>query len=148
MDAYVDAPAAVVERVIELDLSPEDLWAAVCDPTSWLADEGSLTIAPGGQGTLVDDGVVRRAVVEEVDAGRRLAFRWWSEGGDGTDESRVELTIATTPVTSVLTVRETRVAPVRASAVASAAVRSGTRWEVRLACLAFVFALAPALVRV
>jgi uncharacterized protein YndB with AHSA1/START domain len=146
MDAHVDAPPAVVERAIELDLSTEELWAAVCDPASWLSDEGSLTISPGGEGTLVDEGIVRRAVVEEVEAGRRLVFRWWRDGGDRSDESRVELTIAAMPTTSVLTVRETRPAVVRASAAAPAP--SAVRWEVRLTCLGLLFAVVPALARV
>ena len=144
MDAHVDAPPAVVERAVELDLGTEELWAAVCEPASWLADAGSLTIVPGGGGLLVDDGVVRRAVVEEVDAGRRLVFRWWREDGDGSDESHVELTVASAPRSSVLTVRETRLAPAGARASASAAT-SAVRWEVRLTCLGLLFAVVPAL---
>jgi uncharacterized protein YndB with AHSA1/START domain len=144
MDAYVDAPLAVVEREIELDLTPEELWAAVCDPSSWLADEGSLEIAPGAEGRLVDDGIARRTVVEEVEVGRRVVLRWWDERGDRSDESRVELAVVPRQGSTVLTVRETRLAPTISAAAATTAVR----WEVRLVCLAFVFALVPALARV
>jgi uncharacterized protein YndB with AHSA1/START domain len=143
------APPAVVERELALDLTPDELWAAVCDPTSWLADEGSLTIEPGGEGRLVDDGIARRAVVEEVETGRRLVFRWWEDGGDRSDESRVELTVVPRQGSSVLTIRETHpAATVTAATVATTAVSTALRWEVRITCLAFVFALVPALARV
>jgi uncharacterized protein YndB with AHSA1/START domain len=148
MDAHVEAPSAVVEREIELDLTPAELWAAVCDPTSWLADEGSLAIVPGGEGRLVDDGVARRALVEEVEPGRRLVFRWWDEHGDRSDESRVELTVLSAPISSVLTIRETRPATTPRATASTVAASTSLRWELRLTCLAFVFALVPALARV
>ena len=138
--------AEVVERRIELDAAPEDVWAAVCEPTSWLADEGELDLRPGGEGRLVDDGVARQVAVETVEDGRRLVFRWWEEDGGDAGGSRVEVTVVPLAGPTVVMVREVRLtAPVQASATSRRARASAAlRWEVRLACLAFV--RAPALV--
>jgi uncharacterized protein YndB with AHSA1/START domain len=49
-----------------------------------------LDVAPGGGGIFRwGDGDTRVATVEEVEEGRRYAFRWATE--DGGDASRVEL---------------------------------------------------------
>jgi uncharacterized protein YndB with AHSA1/START domain len=119
-----------VERQVELDASPDDVWNAVCAPETWLADAGSIDVRPGGDGVLVDDGVARRVVVETVEEGRRLVYRWWRDG-EG-DASRVEITLMPGAGPTRLVVRETRLAG--ANAMASAA----HRWELRLTCLAFL----------
>jgi uncharacterized protein YndB with AHSA1/START domain len=129
---------ATVERQVELDASPEEVWRAVCEPAGWLADEGTLDVRPGGEGRLVDDGVARRALVERVEAAgeqRRLVYRWWDEHGGGAGASRVEITVVPSGGPTRVIVRET---PVATAAVHSLrgvpAVRS--RWELRLLCLA------------
>ncbi|MDQ1424896.1 MAG: hypothetical protein QOD72_2394 [Acidimicrobiaceae bacterium] len=123
-----------VERQIELDASPESVWDAVCAPETWLADEGSLDIRPGGDGVLTDDGVTRRVVVETVVVGRRLVYRWWRD--DEGDASRVEITVVAGGGPTRLVVRETRLAG------PTARLSAAHRWEVRLTCLAFLGALA------
>jgi uncharacterized protein YndB with AHSA1/START domain len=123
-----------IERDVELDASPDDVWDTVCRPETWLADEGAVDIRPGGRGVLTDDGVVRRVVVETVDEGHRLVYRWWRD--DERDASRVEITVLPGRGPTRLVVRETRLAG--APAVASVA----RRWELRLTCLAFLGALA------
>jgi uncharacterized protein YndB with AHSA1/START domain len=128
-----------VQRQIELDASPDEVWEAVRQPDTWLADEGTVDVAPGGTGRLVDDGVARRVVVETVDEGSRVVFRWWDEDDEG-DASRVEITVVPSAGPTRLTVRETRLVPVARASVATprAWSRAGLRWEVRLACLAFL----------
>ena len=48
---------------------------------------------------------MRRIQVDEVDAGRRLAYRWWTTDDDATS---VELVVVPQPNGSRLTVIETR----------------------------------------
>jgi len=123
-----------IERHVELDASPDAVWDAVCAPDTWLADEGRLDVRPGGDGVLTDDGVVRRVVVETVEEGRRLVYRWWRD--DEGEASRVEITVVPGGGPTRLVVRETHLAgPV-------AAMTAAGRWELRLTCLAFLGALA------
>jgi uncharacterized protein YndB with AHSA1/START domain len=123
-----------VERQVELDASPDDVWDAVCAPETWLADAGSIDVRPGGDGVLVDDGVARRVVVETVEAGRRLVYRWWRD--DEGETSRVEITVVPGGGPTRLVVRETRLAG------ATAMMSTAHRWELRLTCLAFLGAFA------
>jgi uncharacterized protein YndB with AHSA1/START domain len=130
-----------VERQVELDAPADEVWDAVCQPASWLADEGELELRPGGEGRLVEDGVARRAVVETVEHGdeqRRLVYRWWDEhGGDGGPASRVEITVLPSAGSTRVIIREAPiVGPVACSRRAVPALES--RWELRLLCLALL----------
>ena len=136
-----------VERQIELEASPEEVWQLVCEPESWLADAGSVDLRPGGTGRLVDEGVARRVEVETVDEGARVVFRWWDEDHGEDGASRVEITAPLRPGLgrpstgpTSLAIRETLLLPVaRASSRGPRAwACAGLRWEVRLACLAFL----------
>ena len=79
-DVTPDQTAFRVETVFDAD--PSDVWRALTDPESmgeWLGRPVELTLEPGAEGTIGDDGdeaVV--LVVEEVDDQRRLVFRWAS----------------------------------------------------------------------
>ncbi len=68
----------------------EEVWAALSDSArleEWFANEVELDLRPGGRGRFRwDDGETREAFVDEVDLGRRLAFRWSEPGGE---DSRV-----------------------------------------------------------
>ena len=130
----------VVERQIELEASPEEVWQLVCEPESWLADAGSVDLRPGGSGRLVDDGVARRVEVETVDEGARVVFRWWDEDHGEDGASRVEITVRPSTGPTALAIRETLLLPVARASVRGpkALARAGLRWEVRLACLAFL----------
>jgi uncharacterized protein YndB with AHSA1/START domain len=136
----------MVERHIDLDAAPDDVWAAICDPSAWLADEGTLPLEAGGVGHLVEDGRSRTAVVEEVEDGRRLVYRWWDD--DGSDVSRVEITLVGTDTgtgTRVV-VRESALAPSAARASAASVPRRERAWDLRLLCLALLrLSPAPAL---
>lgn len=74
-----------VTRDVVLDLSVEEVWQLLTDPdelAAWFAAPLALDLRPGGVAAFADGGTVRRAVVDEVVEGRRLAFTW--DDGDGT----------------------------------------------------------------
>ena len=81
----MDAPATV-ERTVELDAPTDVVWAALTEDellSDWFGGPASLDPVPGGSGRFeTDDGTVRRARVDEVDPGRRLSWRWWTDGDD------------------------------------------------------------------
>ena len=140
-----------VTREIELDVEPEELWRLVTEGEElgrWLADEAELEPVVGGQGRFVEDDRVRRAVVDEVEDGRRLAFRWWDEDEGEAGASRVVITLVPSGDTTRLVVHEMlAVASASASVVASAAGSAtgpavpSLRWDVRLGCLGMLLAL-------
>ena len=78
--------------------------------------------------------------VATVDEGARVVFRWWDEdlGEDGA--SRVEITVRPSTGPTALAIRETLLLPVARASVRGpkAWSRAALRWEVRLACLAFL----------
>lgn len=130
----------VVERTVELDASPDDVWRALTDPdelAAWFGPEAELDAQPGGRGRFVDDdGLVRRAVVDQVRPGEELVLRWWPEGDDATGASVVTFVVAPTNGGSRLIVTE-RLAAVAARAVTdrameAAAAAAGTAWMWRL----------------
>ena len=95
------------EREIVLDAPPEEVWEALTDPEQleeWFANDVEFDLERGGVFRW-DDGEVRHAVVEEVDAERRLAIRWWDP--DGPEESEVTFTLVAIPAGTRLVVTET-----------------------------------------
>jgi uncharacterized protein YndB with AHSA1/START domain len=120
-----------VTRSVELEADAAEVWAAVCEPGGWLADDGDLDVREGGEGRLVEDGVARRAVVESVVDGEHLVYRWWSEDGDGGDTSRVEIRVLPAGPTTLVTVRETHLG----ARLPMATNCAPDRWPVRLAWL-------------
>ena len=75
-----------VEREVVVAADPEEVWECLTDPdelSRWFGAEVWGDFEPGGTAVFrEDDGTIRRAVVEEAEGPRRLAFRWWPEGGD------------------------------------------------------------------
>lgn len=68
-----------VTREVLLPLDADEAWETVTELEEWLVDDADLDLAPGEQGTLtLPDGEERRAVVEEVEPGERIAFWWWT----------------------------------------------------------------------
>ncbi|MGD9755679.1 MAG: SRPBCC domain-containing protein [Acidimicrobiia bacterium] len=115
-----------MEKIQEFPVPTDELWDAIADADqlgAWLGDELEVDLRPGGQGRLVDDGEVRRLVVEEVTPGERLSFTWWPETPDGAGPpTTVELVVEPAPAGSRLIVRER--APL------------STRWSMHLHALA------------
>jgi uncharacterized protein YndB with AHSA1/START domain len=131
-------PDRVVEREIELDAGLEEVWAALSDPEElgrWIADDVELDIVPGGSGWMVEDGRVRRVVVDEVVPDHGLTLRWWDEEGGSSTASQVVLTVLPAGGGTRLVVRETALVP-------AARLAGGSRWDIRVGCLAFLLALA------
>ena len=96
-----------VEREILLDAPPEEVWEALTEPEQleeWFANDVDFDLDRGGVFRW-DDGEERHAVVEEVDAGRRLAIRWWDPAGP--EESEVTFTIEQVDAGTRLVVTET-----------------------------------------
>jgi uncharacterized protein YndB with AHSA1/START domain len=73
-----------VTREIEFEATPEEVWSAITEPEQleqWFANEVELDARPGGHAAFRwDNGEERTAVVDEVDAVRRLGLRW-DDGG-------------------------------------------------------------------
>lgn len=92
-----------VRREITVPAPVEEVWSALTEPErleTWFANDVALELEPGGTGTFRwDDGEERRAVVEEVDPERRLAFSW--------DESRVEIELVEVEAGTRVLVTET-----------------------------------------
>jgi uncharacterized protein YndB with AHSA1/START domain len=129
----------VVERSVDLDASPDDVWRALTEPdelASWFGPEAELDVQPGGRGRFVDDdGRVRRAVVDQVHAGERLVLRWWPEGDDSGAGASV-VTFVVTPTGSgsrlIVTERLAAVAGPSTASVRAAADAARTAWMWRL----------------
>lgn len=121
-----------VERVQDFPVPAAALWSAVSDAEQlalWLGDGLELDVRPGGTGRVVEDGEVRRVVVEDVVDGERLAFTWWAEHAD---ERRPGSTLAGPPTCVELLVQATATGSrliVRESAPHS------TRWALHLCVL-------------
>lgn len=101
-----------IERVEDLDASPEELWDAVgtaAGLAAWLGDEVEVDLRPGGTGFVRDDGELRVVLVDEVEPGRRLGFTWWP-WQDRAERSYVELEVLPRATGSRLVIRETRLA--------------------------------------
>lgn len=89
------APGAV-RRERELPVGTPDAWELLRDADGlrrWLADDVDLEVQPGRSGTLRDGDERRSVVVEEVEPGRRVALRWWTDGDDEAEGALVDLTI-------------------------------------------------------
>jgi uncharacterized protein YndB with AHSA1/START domain len=143
----------MVERQIDLDAPPEEVWDAVSSPETWLADSGELPLEPGAVGHLVEDGRGRTAVVEEVEDGRRLVYRWWDDdappvlevvsGPDGPGSvggpagaSRVEITLVGVDGGTRVVVREWAIAPTLDARGVVVPV-DGLGWDRRFTWLSF-----------
>jgi uncharacterized protein YndB with AHSA1/START domain len=97
----------VVEREVVVPAPPAEVWPALTEAEEisvWFGAEAQLDVHPGGRGLFRwPDGSERRAVVEEVEPERRLAFRWlpFQQTGEGAiitvPSTRVEITLEAVP---------------------------------------------------
>jgi uncharacterized protein YndB with AHSA1/START domain len=136
-----------VERSVDLDVSPDTLWRAITDAdelATWFAPEAELDPAPGGRGRFVDDdGVARRAVVEEIDPGHRLVLRWWPDADGPAAASVVTLVVSPQSGGARLVVTEQLAASARAD-LGALAESARTAWAWRLDLLLLRVAAAVA----
>ncbi len=69
-----------IERTLELDASPDDVWRALTDPTElsgWFGDSAKLNLHVGGEGWFGWEAHGKFSVrVEEWDPPKRFAWRW------------------------------------------------------------------------
>jgi uncharacterized protein YndB with AHSA1/START domain len=101
-----------VERSVELDARPDEVWPSLIDPDQlegWLGDQVEIDMQPGGCGHVVDDDGVRREVlVTAVEPGRRVAWHWWADGGE---LSSVEISLVPLPTGTRVDVVELATGP-------------------------------------
>jgi uncharacterized protein YndB with AHSA1/START domain len=130
-----------IEREVTLPVELEEAWELLTRPENlpgWLGAEVELDSTPGRPGRVVDhDGTVRRLITDTVDPGRRIAWRWWSDG-DPDEVSHVEISLAPAEQgTSVRVVELVRAAPM-------AQARAGDAWSHRLLHLEALLLVAAA----
>ena len=116
---------ADVTREIELPATPDEIWEQVAASDrlgDWLDADVEIEVRPGGAGTFrFADGEVRRAMVRDVEPGRRLAFTWWPLTGERMGRATtVTITIEPSNEGSRLRLVESQTAHARAAAYAGA----------------------------
>jgi uncharacterized protein YndB with AHSA1/START domain len=113
----IDGP---VEREVELEAPPEDVWEELTDAErlgAWLGAGVDLEVEPGGTGTVsFPGGETRRARVVDVEEGRRVSFLWWRVAPEVGPPTHVTITIERLGAGSRLRVREAPSARARAAA--------------------------------
>jgi uncharacterized protein YndB with AHSA1/START domain len=114
-----------VTREIELPATPDEIWELVAESDrlgEWLDADVELDMRPGGAGTFrFADGGVRRAMVRDIEPGRRLAFTWWALTGEDVGRATtVTITIEPSDEGSRLRLVESQAARARAAAFAPA----------------------------
>jgi uncharacterized protein YndB with AHSA1/START domain len=101
-----------MHRELELPVTLAALWRAMTEPErlrTWLADEISWTLQPGGEAHFVVEGEPREGWVEEIrrpENGEATLVFWWQ--ADGEPASRVSLALTETAAGSRLVVAESR----------------------------------------
>jgi uncharacterized protein YndB with AHSA1/START domain len=136
-----------VERTVTLPTDLEEAWELLTHPdelSAWLGDDVVLDPVPGASGWVRErDGTDRRLVVDEVDEGRRLSWRWWIEGDDPDQTaSRVEITLSPTPDGTLVRVVEQPLVTARASA---SRTNASEAWSHRLLHLESLLLVAAAI---
>ena len=87
--------SGTVQREVVLPVAPEELWGALTEAdqlAEWFADSARVELREGGEAVFEWADESRRGVVESVEVGRRLSFRWADAGADG-EVTRVEFTL-------------------------------------------------------
>ena len=115
-------PMSCIKEVL-LPVGAEEAWDAVTEPEAleaWLADEVELDLREGGEATFtLPDGERRQAIVEEVAAGERWSFWWWTGDAPG---SRVTVELVPAVAGTRVRVTESPVGPWASAAPRARAV--------------------------
>ena len=135
-----------VERHVTLPADLDEAWELLTDPVDlagWLGREVVLEPVPGATGSVIEhDGTRRHLIIDEVEAGRRLAWHWWVEGDDET--SRVEITLAPAEQGTAVRVVETLAAGTTGPSAAQASACASEAWSHRLLHLEALLLVAAA----
>ena len=135
-----------VERHVTLPTDLDAAWELLTRPTDladWLGREVALDPTPGAAGTVVDhDGTRRHLVVDDVDAGHRLAWRWWTDGDS--EPSRVEITLLPTRDGTLVRVVEQLLPTPSHPGSVEAHARASEAWSYRLLHLEALLLVAAA----
>jgi len=131
-----------IERQVTLPVDVDEAWELLTRPDDlpgWLGAEVELDPAPGRSGRVLDDdGTLRRLVVDTVDDGRRIAWRWWTDEAPH-EVTQVEITLL--PATGGTTVR---VVEQLSCSTPMARARAGEAWSHRLLHLEALLLVAAA----
>jgi uncharacterized protein YndB with AHSA1/START domain len=99
----------MIERTVLLPAPPGEVWAALTESDNlsrWFGGPVELEPRPGGRVTVHEGHRIRRGLVEEIDPGRRLSFRWLPDLGSIARRTRVEFVLQPKPEGTLLTVTE------------------------------------------
>ena len=131
-----------VVRSVDLPADVDEVWRAVTDVEQvrdWFGAEVAWDLRPGGDvavGPGDDGSPARHGRVDEVDRGRRLAFRWWpAEEADRHGATAVTYELVPLEQGTRLVVTEAPVASSTGGSRASASAASAsaaTPWDLRL----------------
>jgi uncharacterized protein YndB with AHSA1/START domain len=107
-----------IARTIDLPATVEEVWTELTEPdrlSRWFGARVEIELRPGGRVAVLEaDGTQRLGVVETIEPGRRLAFRWapFSRSPDGAPSlsppGRVEFELEARDGGTRLLVTETR----------------------------------------
>ena len=142
--------ASTVERHVTLPTDLDEAWDLLTRPEelgAWLGDEVVLDPTPGAAGTVLErDGTRRHVVVDDVEVGRRIAWRWWTDepDADGAGESQVEITLVPTPDGTLVRVVEQLAAQPSPARQAEARASTAEAWSHRLLHLEALLLVAAA----
>jgi len=136
-----------IERTVTLPTHLDEAWELLTHPdelATWLGDDVVLDPTPGAPGRVLErDGTDRSLVVEQVDHGRCLSWRWWVDGDDpDVTGSRVEITLSPTTDGTLVRVIEQ---PLASASVPVARATAGDAWSHRLLHLESLLLVAAAI---
>lgn len=138
-----DAP---IERSVEVEASPDDVWELLVDDddrAEWFGGPTELRPEPGTPATFTDpDGTRREATVGDVEPGTRIDWVWWpaERRGDDDGASHVSVTLEPTTIGTRVTVTEVPLVPM-ARASMSATTRSAMSMSAAFPLLDLEYAL-------
>ena len=117
-------------RAVILPTGPESVWRAITEPGAvegWFGATVEWDLRPGGRARFrhLVDGGDRDGVIDDVEPGRTLRFRWWPAGSDDdVSEIAYELEAHDDGTTLTVTERQVEAAPPAVRAFAGPAVLS------------------------
>jgi uncharacterized protein YndB with AHSA1/START domain len=140
------AEPVVISRVVDLEVSTDELWNMVADGDrwgDWLAERSDVIVEPDQEGVVIDDdGVERSVAIHSVVPGERVRFAWWPTDRPG-ESSMVELLVLPTDhgagsrlsITEIYAVGPTASSVGASSTSALSTCAAKSAWDLRLMLL-------------